>query len=81
MSTLLLLGLLFSHVLTAQSRVDSNVVYGMHSGLALLMDVHKPAQSNGFGVVVIPGSGWHAPLTYDARPLNPEIRRKARPTQ
>src|SRR5262245_6687035 len=41
----------------------------MHSSLALLMDVHKPAQSNGFGIVVIPGSGWHAPMGYDARPL------------
>ena len=24
----------------AQARVESNVVYGMYSGLALLMDVH-----------------------------------------
>jgi acetyl esterase/lipase len=55
--------------LGAQPSVDSNVIFGMHSGLALLMDVHRPAQSNGFGVVVIPGSGWHAPLGYDARPL------------
>ena len=25
--------------------------------------------SNGFGIVFIPGSGWHAPLSYDAAPL------------
>lgn len=48
---------------------EANVVYGMHSGLALLMDVHKPTRSNGVGVVIIPGSGWHAPLGYDAPPL------------
>jgi acetyl esterase/lipase len=49
--------------------VESNVVYGMHSGAALLLDVHKPAQPNGFGVVFIPGSGWYSPPGYDAAPL------------
>jgi len=53
----------------AQSRVDSNVVYGMHSGTALLLDVHYPAKPNGFGVIFIPGSGWSAPLGYAAPPL------------
>ena len=32
----------------AQARVDRNVVYGMYSGLALLMDVYRPAQPNGY---------------------------------
>jgi len=54
----------------ANSNTETNVVYGMHGGLALLMDVYRPENSNGFGVVVIPGSGWHQPLSYDARPLN-----------
>ena len=27
----------------AQARVDRNVVYGMFSGLALFMDVYRPA--------------------------------------
>lgn len=35
----------------------------------MLMDVHYPERSNGSGIVFIPGSGWHAPLTYDAPPL------------
>jgi len=48
---------------------ESNVVFGNHSGLALLMDVYKPANANGFGIVVIPGSGWHTELGYDARLL------------
>jgi acetyl esterase/lipase len=54
---------------SAQSRVDKNVVYGMYSGAALLLDVHYPAKGNGFGVVFIPGSGWNAPLGYSAAPL------------
>jgi hypothetical protein len=30
---------------------QSNIVYGMHSGLALLLDVHQPDHSNGHGVI------------------------------
>lgn len=41
----------------------------MYSGLALLMDVHRPAQMNGYAVIVIPGSGWTSNLGYDALPL------------
>ena len=55
--------------LSAQARVEENVVYGMYSGLALLMDVHHPAESNGYGIILIPGSGWHAPTEYGARQL------------
>lgn len=54
---------------TAQTHVDRNVVYGMHSGLALLMDVHHPEKPNGYGVIHVAGSGWHASLGYDAVPL------------
>jgi acetyl esterase/lipase len=50
----------------AQPSVEVDVVFGTYSGLALLMDVHKPATSNGYGIVVIPGSGWHRGLGYDA---------------
>ena len=63
----LLLGL--SDTSSAQGRVDRNVVYGMYSGTALLLDVHYPAKPNGFGVIFIPGSGWSAPLGYAAPPL------------
>jgi acetyl esterase/lipase len=49
--------------------VEKNVVYGMHSGLALLLDVHRPAKANGYGIIHVAGSGWHAPLGYDAAPL------------
>jgi acetyl esterase/lipase len=51
---------------TAQARVEKNVVYGMYSGLALLMDVHHPETANGRGVVFVAGSGWSAPLAYGA---------------
>ena len=53
----------------AEAPVERNVVYGMYSGLALLMDVHRPAQPNGYGLIVIPGSGWNSSQTYDAPPL------------
>ena len=54
---------------SAQSRVESNVIYGMYSGLALLMDVHHPDQPNGYGLVLVPGSGWHRALSYAAEPI------------
>lgn len=47
----------------------NNIVYGMYSGLALLMDVHAPEQPNGIGLIMIPGSGWEAPLAFDAEQL------------
>ncbi|MCH7489919.1 MAG: prolyl oligopeptidase family serine peptidase [Gemmatimonadetes bacterium] len=50
--------------LSAQTRVEENVVYGMYSGLALLMNVHHPAEPNGRGLIVIWGSGWWGPTTY-----------------
>ena len=50
----------------AQGRVEKNVVYGMYSGLALLMDVYYPDQPNGLGIVFVSGSGWQAPLGYGA---------------
>src|SRR5215831_1788456 len=53
----------------SQTRVELNVVYGMYSGTALLLDVHYPASPNGFGIIFIPGSGWAAPLGYAAPPL------------
>lgn len=67
----LLLAVAISHPqrMPAQSRVDSNVVYGMYSGLALLMDVHHPTSPNGYAVLRIAGNGWHAPLGYASPPL------------
>ncbi|HZM45290.1 MAG TPA: alpha/beta hydrolase [Burkholderiales bacterium] len=49
--------------------VERNAVYGMYSGLALLMDVYHPEKSNGHGIVYINGSGWHSPMAYAAAPL------------
>jgi acetyl esterase/lipase len=48
---------------------EANVIYGMYSGLALLMDVYRPARANGYGVVFIPGSGWGASLSMSERPM------------
>jgi acetyl esterase/lipase len=59
--------------LQAEARVESNVIYGMYSGLALLMDVHYPTNPNGYGIIVIPGSGFRAPMSLDARPLKERV--------
>lgn len=50
-------------------QIDRNVIYAMHSGFALLLDVYHPETPNGFGSIHICGSGWSAPLSPDARPL------------
>jgi acetyl esterase/lipase len=56
----------------AQPRIERNVVYGMYSGLALLMDVHHPEKPNGYGVIFVAGSGWNSRLTYGATALKEE---------
>src|SRR4051794_18626967 len=54
---------------TATVMLERNVVYGMYSGAALLLDIHRPAKPNGFGVIFVAGSGFHADPDYGARPL------------
>ena len=54
---------------TAEERVEHNVVFGMYSGLALLMDIYHPETPNGYGIVFISGSGWTRALSLDATPL------------
>ncbi len=51
-------------------KVDRNVIYGMYSGLALLLDVYYPETPNGLGIIHISGSGWTKPLGLDAGLLN-----------
>ena len=53
----------------AQARVERNVVYGMYSGLALLMDVYYPENPKGYGIVFVSGSGWTRELSLDATPI------------
>jgi acetyl esterase/lipase len=60
---------LLASAASAQPRVEKNVVFGMYSGAALLMDVYHPVQSNGLGLIVIQGSGWYMPQRYDAPAL------------
>ena len=52
------------------AKIDRNVVFGMYSGLALVMDVYYPENPNGYGIIHIAGSGWSRPLSYDAKMLN-----------
>jgi acetyl esterase/lipase len=49
--------------------IETNVVYGMYSGAALLLDVYKPIQPNGYGIIYVSGSGWTTPLAYNAPAL------------
>jgi acetyl esterase/lipase len=66
LSVVLTLHLTSGLAFAAEPSVETNVVFGTYSGLALLMDVYKPATSNGFGIVVINGSGWYRDLGYEA---------------
>ena len=73
--TIVLLFSLAPCILSAQpdlnaAKVDRNVVFGMYSGLALLMDVYYPQNPNGYGIIHISGSGWTRPLSLDANMLN-----------
>lgn len=52
------LATVLSTPLSAQARIESNVVFGMYAGAGLLLDIYRPAQSKGLGVVMIPGGGW-----------------------
>ena len=71
----LLLAVIAPRQSLAEARVVSNVVYGMHSGLALLLDVHYPTNPNGYGILIIPGSGWHEPISFDSTPLKQRVGR------
>ena len=62
-------GVLLPSLASPQARVERNVVYGMHSGTALLLDVHHPAAPNGLGIVWVPGSGWSTEPDYGAQGL------------
>jgi acetyl esterase/lipase len=64
-----MLALLASVPAGAQERIEKNVVFGMFSGLALLLDVYHPAKPNGAAVICIQGSGWSSPMAYDAAPI------------
>ena len=53
-------------VAQSQARIEKNVVVGMYSGLALVMDVHHAENPNGYGIIHVAGSGWGRPLAYSA---------------
>lgn len=75
-SALLIAGVLLflPAAVTAQARVEKNVVVGVVSGLALTMDVHYPEEPNGYGVVHIVGNGWYSPSFYGADLLSDRSR-------
>ena len=49
----------------AQPPNEQNVVYGMVSGTALLMDVYRPDRSNERAVITVYGNAWSGPESYD----------------
>ena len=53
----------------AEVRLESNVVYGMVSGTALLLDIYHPQSSNGRGVIWVNGNGWATDADYGATGL------------
>ena len=60
--------------ISAQARVEKNVVYGMYSGLGLLMDVYRPAQPNGIAIVAIQAAGGIRPCATTRGCLRPPAR-------
>ncbi|MBS1915461.1 MAG: alpha/beta hydrolase [Bacteroidetes bacterium] len=52
-----------------------NIVYGMVSGTALLMDVYVPIKPNHKAIIFIPGSAWGFvyPSDYNQEPLKDDI--------
>ena len=77
LTTAIFVALLVPAAVSAQTRVEKNVIYGMYSGLALLMDIHRPDTPNGLGIIFVPGSGWQAPPGYDAAGLKNDVRNAA----
>lgn len=71
----IVLALLIPVAAAAQARVEKNVIYGMFSGTALLMDIHYADRPNGFGIIHVAGSGWFAPVEYSAVPLKEVLER------
>ena len=67
LSTVIFLGTSISF---AEERIEKNILVGMVSGLALVMDVHYPEEPNGYGIIHISGSGWSRLLSYDAQQLS-----------
>jgi acetyl esterase/lipase len=68
-ATLALLPLAARAGMPPGTQTERNVVYGMVSGAALLLDVYRPQKSNGHGVVFIAGSAFQADPAYGARPI------------
>lgn len=48
---------------------QTNVIYGMDHGAALVMDVYQPTEPNGYAIVFVMGTGFTAYGSYDDRPL------------
>lgn len=65
---------------SAEAGVETNVVYAMYSGLALLMDVYHPPKPNGHGIILISGSAWRAPLGHSNSSLKdrPDTQSRAK---
>ena len=51
-----------------QPALTTDVVYGYKDGLALTLDVHRPAQPNGAGVIAIVSGGWQSSVEI-SRPM------------
>ncbi len=66
----LLLGMLILSpgLISAQSRIEKNIVVGTYSGLALLMDVHYPENPNGYGIIHIEVLGEVTSPYWSGRP-------------
>jgi acetyl esterase/lipase len=58
MKHLLFLALITTSLLSQEPERIRDVIYTKHDGVALTMDVFKPAQPNGAGIIKIVSGGW-----------------------
>ena len=54
--------------------VTTDVVYGYKDGLALTLDVHRPAHPNGAGLICVVSGGWQSSVAL-ARIFTQAMRR------
>jgi hypothetical protein len=58
MKHLLVLALITTSLLSQEPERIRDVIYTKHDGVALTMDVFKPAKPNGAGIIKIVSGGW-----------------------
>ena len=54
----LLCWVFYLNIACADTRKDTDIIYGVVSGMSLAMDIYYPEQSLRRGIILVPGSAW-----------------------